>query len=410
MPDTSTPQPGLFERLGLRRIVNVSGTETTKGASPVCPEVIAAVSDLVPYSVEMAELQSVASATIARALGAEAGFVTNCSAAGMTIAIAACMTGRNLARVEQLPDTAGMKDAVVIQRGHDVTYGGYVTQNIRLAGARPIEIGAATECGSYQLRAALDDNAAAALYVVSHHTVQSGLIDLDTFCNVCHGAGVPVIVDGAAEPDPRIFLKAGADIVVFSTQKAFAGLTGGVVAGRKELVQACAYQERGIGRPMKAGKETVISAIAALERWMALDHDKRARDLTARLERAKAKIEQLRGITVTLEEDATSHAFHRLLLFVQADQAGISAFDLSRALWEETPSIFVRNLMADIGLLQVDFRRVDDSVADWVAERIVAIVKAGKPRPDAAAAPTANLADLSLAALERWPLSMRPRS
>ena len=37
MPDTTTPQPDLFERLGLRRIVNVSGTETTKGASPVCP-------------------------------------------------------------------------------------------------------------------------------------------------------------------------------------------------------------------------------------------------------------------------------------------------------------------------------------------------------------------------------------
>ena len=182
------------------------------------------------------------------------------------------------------------------------------------------------------------------------------------------------------------------------------------MAGRKELVQACAYQERGIGRPMKAGKETVIGAIAALERWMALDHGQRARDLTARLERAKAKIEQLRGITVTLEEDATSHAFHRLLLFVQADEAGISAFELSRALWDETPSIFVRNLMADIGLLQIDFRRVDDRVADWVAERIVAIVKEGKPRPSAAPTPAANLADLSLASLERWPLAMKPRS
>jgi D-glucosaminate-6-phosphate ammonia-lyase len=410
MPDTTSSQPGLFERLGLRRIVNVSGTETTKGASPVCAEVVAAVSELVPHSVEMAELQSVASATIASAMRSEAGFVINCSAAGITIAVAACMTGRNLVRVEQLPDTAGMKDAVVIQRGHNVTYGGHITQNIRLAGARPIEIGAATECGAYQLRAALDDQTAAALYVVSHHTVQSGLIELKTFCKVCHEARVSVIVDAAAEPDPRMFLKAGADLVIFSMQKAFAGLTGGVVAGRKELVQACAYQERGIGRPMKAGKETVISAIAALERWMALDHGKSARDLTARLTRAKAKIEQLPGITITLEEDATSHAFHRLLLSVDAGQAGISAFELSRALWEETPSIFVRNLMADIGLLQIDFRRVDDSVADWVAERIVDIVRAGKRGQSAATAATANLADLSLASLERWPLSMKPRS
>lgn len=410
MPDNAVSRPDVFERLGLRRIVNVSGTETTKGASPVCPEVVAAVSELVPSSVEMAELQSVASATIARAMGSEAGFVTNCTAAGITIAIAGCMTGRDLARVEQLPDTAGMKSEVILQRGHNVTYGGNVAQNIRIAGGRAIEIGAATECGAYQLRAAINDDTAAGLYVVSHHTVQSGLIDLATFCAVCHEAGVPVIVDAAAEPDPRMFLADGADIVIFSTQKAFAGLTGGVIAGRRELVQACAYQERGIGRPMKAGKETVISAIAAVERWMALDHGKRSRDLTARLTRAKEKIEQLPGVTVTLEEDATSRAFHRLLISVQADKAGISAFDLSRALWEETPSIFVRNLMADIGLLQVDFRRVDDRTADWVAERIVAIVKTGRSASTTSPAHAANLADLSLASLERWPLQMKPRA
>ena len=67
------------------------------------PEVVAAVSELVPHSVEMAEMQSVASATIARAMETEAGFVTNCTAAGITVAIAACMTGRNLARVGGFP-------------------------------------------------------------------------------------------------------------------------------------------------------------------------------------------------------------------------------------------------------------------------------------------------------------------
>ena len=55
-----------FARYGLRRLVNASGTETTKGASPVCPEVIEAVTALVPHSVEMIELQSVACHTIAR--------------------------------------------------------------------------------------------------------------------------------------------------------------------------------------------------------------------------------------------------------------------------------------------------------------------------------------------------------
>ena len=45
-----------------------------------------------------------------------------------------------------------MKNDVVIQRGHNVTYGGNVTQNIRITGARVVEIGAATECGAYSCR------------------------------------------------------------------------------------------------------------------------------------------------------------------------------------------------------------------------------------------------------------------
>ena len=99
-----------FERYGLKRIVNVSGTETIRGAAPASAEVIEAVGALVPHSVEMAELQSVASEVIAEAYGTEAGCVTGCSAAGIAVAIAACMTARDLARVEQLPDTTGMKD------------------------------------------------------------------------------------------------------------------------------------------------------------------------------------------------------------------------------------------------------------------------------------------------------------
>jgi seryl-tRNA(Sec) selenium transferase len=65
----------LFERYGLKRIVGVSGTETVRGAAPVAPEVLAAVSELVPQLVEMAELQSVASEVIAEAYGTEAGCV-----------------------------------------------------------------------------------------------------------------------------------------------------------------------------------------------------------------------------------------------------------------------------------------------------------------------------------------------
>ncbi len=397
-----------FENYGLRRIINASGTETTKGASPVCPEVVEAVAALVPNSVDMLELQSVACHTIARVLGCEAGVVTNCSAAGIVTAIAGCMTGCDLAKVEQLPDTRGMKNEVILQRGHNITYGGHITQNITITGARMVEIGAATECGAYHLEAAIGPNTAAALYVVSHHTVQSGLIDLETFCAVCHRHGVPVIVDGAAEPEPRDFLKAGADLVITSMHKGFAALTGASVAGRLDLVRACYYQEKGIGRPMKVGKEGVISAIAAFERWGAIDRAALAARLDARLAAGKARLEKLPGITVTIELDSTSKRFSRLLLHVDAGRAKVTAADLAIALWNCTPSIAVRSLMADIGLLQVDLRRADDATADHVIGQIEHIAREAASQGHDAGLdrPAPNLADVAEKGIARFPLPM----
>lgn len=394
-----------FERYGLTRIVNVSGTETVRGASPVAPEVQGAIAAVLPNSVEIAELQSAASEVIAGAYGTEAGCITGCSAAGIAVAIAAAMTGADLGRIEQLPDTGGMKDEVVIQRGHVVTWGGHVLQTIRMTGAKPVEFGAATESGAYQLRHVLSERTAAALYVVSHHTVQTGMIELRTFCEICHAAGVPVIVDGAAEPNFRDFVAAGADIVITSAHKVFAAPTAGVIAGRKDLVRACVWQEKGIGRPMKAGKEGIVGAIAGIERWRAIDQDDLRARLRARLERAKAKLDGQNGLRVWLEPDWASRAFERLRLDLDPAEAGLSAADLAAALMRENPAIAVRGLYADQGFVQVDLRRVDDAIADRVTDRILAVLRAADGA--SAPAPAPNPADSALAGLERWPLDLK---
>lgn len=398
----------LFDRYGLTRLINASGTETVLGASPVCPEVLRAVTEMVPQSVVMLELQSAACHVIARVFETEAGVVANCTAAGIAIAVAGCMAGTDLARVEQLPDTTGMKREVVLQRGHNVTYGGYITQNIALTGAKVVEIGAATECGAYHLAAAISPETAAAVYVVSHHTVQSGLIDLETFCRVCHERQVPVIVDGAAEPEPRMFLRAGADLVITSMQKQFASFTAATVAGRMDLVRAAYFQERGIGRPMKIGKEGVVATMAALERWEAIDRKQQAAKLEERLRYGRERLSRSPGITVTTELNSTSRLFSRLLLHVDPCQAGLTAYELATGLMALKPAIAVRNLMADIGLLQIDLRRASDEQTEIIISGIEHVCRSagvrGTATEAAASPPAANLADVALAGLARFPL------
>ena len=123
--------------MGLRPVINVSGTMTSLGASIVVPEAVAAVTAALPQFIEINDLQKHASRTIARLTGGEAGFVTASCAAAITLSVAGTMTGDDRAAIERLPDTSRLpRDEVVIQSGHMVGYGAPVEQGIRLAGAK----------------------------------------------------------------------------------------------------------------------------------------------------------------------------------------------------------------------------------------------------------------------------------
>lgn len=391
----------LFARFGIRRVINASGTETVHGASRASPEVARAVADMLPHWIEMTELQRAASETIAAVTGAEAGFVTGCTAAGIAVSVAAAMAGTDLAKVEALPDSTGMKSTVVLMKGHEVNFGATVSQMIRLTGARVREIGTATACSGFHLEAALDGSVAAALYVLSHHTVQSGLVPLDRFCAIARQHSVPVIVDAAAEYNWREMLAAGATAIIVSAQKAPAGSTAGIIAGPRDFVRACMAQERGIGRPMKAGKESVAGAIAALDAWRAADHAALQAAEAARLDRAEAMLSNFKGLRLEREPDPVGNPFTRLMLHLDPAAAGVSAFRMGQALAEGDPKIVLRTLHADRGYLLLDVRRITDAELELVVARIRDIL-AREPGRDGATAAFIPGGDLAQRGIRRW--------
>jgi D-glucosaminate-6-phosphate ammonia-lyase len=390
----------IVDELGLTRLINASGTETVLGASPVSPEVVGAIAAILPHAVDMAELQRLASRTIAEATGAEAGCITGCTSASIAIAAAACMTGLDLARIEQLPDAAGMKNEIVIHKGHVVNYGSTITGDIRLAGARVVEFGAALETGLYQLRAALSEATAAAFYVISHHAAPTGMIPLPLYVEVCHARGVPVVVDAAAEYGWRDMLGTGADLVLFSAQKALGGPTAGVIAGKRHLVRAAYAQSRGIGRPMKAGKEAVVGTIAALRRWMALDHAAIRQTVEGSADHVGRRLSGIAGMAASVVPDETGNPFNRVHLLIDSARAGFSAHGLDAELWRRRPRLVLRSLQADRGILQIDVRRLDVAGLDDLCDRILAAIDAA--RRDGATASPEPPADRSAAAVLDW--------
>lgn len=393
-------RPDIRPQLGLRPIINVSGTMTSLGASIVVPEAVQMAEGILSEFVEINELHRRASATIAQATGAEAGCITASCSAGITIAVAGCMTGADLARIEQLPDATGMKDEVLIQAGHMVYYGAPIEQALRLTGAKVVPVGQSTFARPYHLAGKINERTSAAVYVVSHHAVQYGQIDLAEFCAICRERGVPVIVDAASEYDLRGFLAKGADIVCYSAHKFLGGPTAGIVAGRKDLVRAAFLQNNGIGRGMKVGKESIAGAIAALEAWGRRDHKAvRARE-TGYLKLWMDRLAKVPGLKPSMVPDPTDNPLDRLKLEVNPAEAGTTAWALASALASAEPPIIVRDHEVEHGHFYLDPCNLHPGEAEVVANQIAAVAAAirGKPSPD-----LADMRRRQYEALLAWP-------
>ena len=106
----------VYERLGVATIINAKGTATRVSGAPMPPEIAAAMQEATQHCVDMAQLQGRVSEIIAQATGAEAGMVTAGASAGLLLGTAACLAGLDPARMNRLPDTAGMRDEAVVVR------------------------------------------------------------------------------------------------------------------------------------------------------------------------------------------------------------------------------------------------------------------------------------------------------
>lgn len=380
----AAPSPSdIRAALGLRPIINVSGTMTGLGASIVVPEAVRAVAAVLGEFVEIDDLQRKACRVIARACGAEAGFVTASSAAGITLAVAAAMTGPDLAAIERLPDPRGLRNEVPILQGHMVGYGAPVEQAIRLAGATVVPVGQVTEAEPYQLIGAVGPRTAIVVYVVSHHTVGYGQLSLEEVVEIAHEAALPVLVDAASEYDLRGFLARGADLVCFSAHKFLGGPTAGIVAGRKALIRAAFLHNRGIGRGMKVGKEGIVGAIAALEAWQKRDHAAIRERERMSLELWQRALADQPGVAAEIVPDPTGNPLDRLKLSIAPSEARITAWDLADRLAEGAPPVIVRDHEVELGWFQLDPCNLhpgeDQVVAKRLAEELERARAANRP-------------------------------
>lgn len=326
----------------LTEIVNARGTYTPLGVSRSSRKVCAAVSEALSSYFIIEELQNVAGKILADFSGAEAATITHCSAAGITVSVAAMMAGAAPERIAALPDTTGMADCVVIPTGHCVNYGQPIDQAVRLSGAKPILAGTKANCSLLDIEQQLSKNDACCLLLVSSKLTSGNQIDLSEAVKLARKQRVPTIIDAAAQ-DFRIekLLETGADIVLVSGQKYLASPTAGLVFGKREYVEAVRAQDKGIGRGMKATKEAIIGVMSAIEERRQCDLTTWQNEQAAKVEKFIFQADTFSGVSAHSEPDPTGLPFSRVYLEIDQDTTQCDASTLVTNLKSGTPSIWV---------------------------------------------------------------------
>jgi L-seryl-tRNA(Ser) seleniumtransferase len=257
---TANDPSDVYTRIGVKPFINLTATYTINGGTLTFPEVKKAMEDASYYSVNLDELMEKAGAHIASLLQAESAIVTSGAAAALTHATSASMAGADPEKIKQLPDTTGLRNEVIMARQSRNEY----DHAFRAAGAKIIEIDTREE-----FDAALGRRTA--MVAVLGTGEPKGKMRLEEIAEAAHKAGVPVLVDGAAELPlrPNPFLSRGADLVAYSGGKILRGpQCAGLLIGRKDLIRAAwlnSAPHHSVGRAMKAGKEEIMGMLAAVE-------------------------------------------------------------------------------------------------------------------------------------------------
>ncbi len=388
---------GIYDELGVRTVINASGTLTRLGGSRMAPEVLAAMAEAAAAFVAIDELQARAGEVIAGITGAEAAYVVTGAAAGLSLGVAACVAGYDVGAMDRLPDTTGLKNEVVVQRGHRNAY----DHAIRAVGVRMVEVGYLGYPGAggtypWQIAAAITERTAAVAGPILN---TPGTVPLSEVRAIAHDKGVPVIVDAAAELPPRAnlrrFIAEGADLVVFSGGKAIGGpQASGILAGRADLIASVALQHQdmdvrpetwskrgllggalagiphqGFGRSMKVGREEIVGLLVALQRFVAGSDEADLERMHRLLDPIETAVDGIPGVRFH-RHVPESKPVPSLRIDLDGDGAGERAYALVNRLLEGEPAIAIDQSHAEHGRLSVAPLGVTAEEAECIARRL----------------------------------------
>jgi uncharacterized pyridoxal phosphate-dependent enzyme len=372
---SASPKRDFFKELGVTPVINAGATMTYLSGSLMMPETLEAINSTAHDFANMYDLQDKAGAKIAEMLKCEAAMVTSGAAAALVLGTAACLTGNDGKKIEQLPSLPGPQREVIIQKSHRYVF----DQAVRSTGIKFVEVESTSE-----MERAINENTVMALFfngAVSWFGVPDK-ISHEEFVKIAKSRNIPTFIDAAADVPPveNLFKyqKIGFDLVTFSGGKMLRGpQSAGLLFGRKDLIEAAKLNnsphECPIGRPMKVNKEEIFGMYAAVKSYIERDHEKEWQEWLDRIKRIAAHLEKIPTVkSETQISPGPANALPGMSVNWDQSKVKITPKDVVKELLEGTPSIVAGDRGESLGVGVVLLR--PDQV-DIVARRIKEILE-----------------------------------
>jgi uncharacterized pyridoxal phosphate-dependent enzyme len=380
---SKTPAPKLsglgetgnvYEELGVTTVINGQGTMTVLGGSLPRPEVEAVMALAGQHFVSISELEAAAGKRIAEMLKLPEGYtvgVTSGAAGAMQSGLAGILTGDNEQYIRQLPDLTGLKSEVIIQKSHRNPF----DHQLRGTGAKLVEVETPED-----VRNAIGPKTA--MMHFSNFANDEGKIKVEEWLKIAKQAGIPAMIDAAADTPPVSHLwdyaNMGYDLITFSGGKAMRGpQCAGLLIGRKDLVGYALLNnspyEDTLGRGQKVGKEEIVGMVKAVELYLSEDHDALTQEWQKRLDTIARQVAKIQGVTtVNLVPGIANHVPSMQISWDPA-RIAITPREVSETLRKSKPSIVLERNAKGI---EMNSFMLQPGEAEIIAERLTQVLRA----------------------------------
>ena len=378
---TTTDWGSIYKELGARPVINATGSVTMLGGSTPAPEVKEAMERAEGAYIPLMELEETAGAAIAKMVDVPAAYITSGAGSALTLATAACMAGDDDTKIQQLPDTTGMKNEILIQERQRYWY----DRCLELAGAKLVMFGNAEGTTREDLENAIGPSTAAVHYYAVAQEPDPQALSLENTIEIAHDKGVPVLVDAAGQIYPLdlfgSYVRMGADFQCTAAKYMSSPQSTGLAFGSEDMIRKLALQSfvsyegrriRGVGRPQKVDRQEMVGAVAAVRRWMTMNHEERLAETETKCRNMLDPLLGIPGVTVELIDNIIGHQPYGVTLEVDSSVTGFSAHDVVDRLKAGDPPIWTRVREGDTGIVLHAFG-LNEGEDKIVGQRIAAL-------------------------------------